>query len=186
MSAASFVATSILILITPGPTNTLLAASGAAYGLHRAAPLPPAEALGYALAISAYLAAANVLAGMSFAMPALKAIAAAWLLLSAARLWQDRPDVDPTAIGTAFRRVLITTILNPKAMLVGAILIPAMMADRPLTALASFIALSVLAGMAWLALGSIAPSALRPYAYKAAALVLGAFSIAAATSSLHG
>lgn len=186
MQFASFVAAALVVLLTPGPTNTLLAAAGAAMGFRRAALLPLAEAAGYALAIGAFLALTSYLSEVQFVMPALKATAALWLLLSAARLWRQPVQVDATAHLAALRRVFVTTILNPKAMLVGTILIPGLMADRQALGLASFIALSSAAGAAWLTMGSLLPAAARPYAYKAAAIVLCAFSVAAASSGLRG
>ena len=55
MQITTFLLTSAAILLTPGPTNTILAASGAAMGLRQAKLLPLAEALGYALAIGFFL-----------------------------------------------------------------------------------------------------------------------------------
>src|SRR5690606_22818711 len=83
-----------------------------------------------------------------FVMPALKTAAAVWLLVSAARLWRQPVQVDAAAHLTALRRVFVTTILNPKAMLVGTILIPELMRERQALGLATFIALSSLAGAA--------------------------------------
>lgn len=186
MSLAAFAAASLVILITPGPTNTLLAASGAAFGLARGLLLPLAEALGYALAIGGFLLATAYLSEVHLMMPALKAVAACWLLISAVQLWRQPVRIEPAAAATAFRRVFVTTLLNPKAMLVGTIVIPALMKEKPAGALVCFLALAVAAGFAWLAMGSMLPVPARPYAYKAAALVLGAFSFVAASGSLQG
>lgn len=186
MQLASFVAAALVVLLTPGPTNTLLAAAGAAMGFRRAVLLPLAEAAGYALAIGAFLLLTAYLSGVVFVMPALKTAAAVWLLVSAARLWRQPVQVDAAAHLTALRRVFVTTILNPKAMLVGTVLIPELMRDRQALGLATFIALSGLAGTAWLTMGSLLPGTARPYAYKAAAIVLCAFSVAAASSTLRG
>lgn len=186
MQLASFVAAALVVLLTPGPTNTLLAAAGAAMGFRRAVLLPLAEAAGYALAIGAFLLLTAYLSGVAFVMPALKTAAAVWLLVSAARLWRQPVQVDAAAHLTALRRVFVTTLLNPKAMLVGTILIPELMRERQALGLATFIALSSLAGAAWLTMGSLLPRPARPYAYKAAAIVLCAFSVAAASSTLRG
>ena len=49
-----FIGLVITILLTPGPTNTLLASSGIQVGLRKSLLLIPAEAIGYILAISAW------------------------------------------------------------------------------------------------------------------------------------
>jgi threonine/homoserine/homoserine lactone efflux protein len=51
MVTLSFIAASILVLVTPGPTNTVLAACGATMPFRRAAILPLAEAIGYIIAL---------------------------------------------------------------------------------------------------------------------------------------
>ena len=186
MQLSAFIAAALVVLLTPGPTNTLLAAAGAAMGFRRAVLLPLAEAAGYALAIGGFLLIAGHFSDVAFVMPALKAVAAVWLLVSALRLWRQPVNVDPAAHLTALRRVFITTILNPKAMLVGTILIPGLMAGRHALGLVAFIALSSAAGAVWLTMGSMLPVSARPYAYKAAAVVLCVFSVAAASSGLRG
>lgn len=47
-----FIGLVVTILLTPGPTNTLLASSGIHAGFRKSFYLIPAEALGYLLAIS--------------------------------------------------------------------------------------------------------------------------------------
>lgn len=84
------------------------------------------------------------------------------------------------------RRVFVTTILNPKAMLVGTIVIPTLQPDQALLGLLCFVALSGLAAILWPTVGSMLPLRARPYAYEGAALILAAFSVAAASSSLAG
>ncbi|EFF83566.1 hypothetical protein HMP0015_0959, partial [Acinetobacter haemolyticus ATCC 19194] len=44
----------ITILLTPGPTNTLLASSGIQIGIKRSLKLIPSEVLGYFIAITAW------------------------------------------------------------------------------------------------------------------------------------
>lgn len=55
----TFVAVVVALLATPGPTNTLLAASGAAVGLTRSPRLLLAECAGYFLAGSASVTGAS-------------------------------------------------------------------------------------------------------------------------------
>lgn len=47
-----FISLVITILLTPGPTNTLLASSGIESGVKKSIKLIPAEAMGYFIAIS--------------------------------------------------------------------------------------------------------------------------------------
>ena len=155
-------------------------------GWRNALLLPVAEAAGYALAVSFYLVLTHFVAAVGAALPILKGIAAAWLLFSAWKLWKQPVVVEAPARATAFRRVLVTTLLNPKAMLVGTILIPNMTPGQPVAALACFLALSLLAGSGWTALGAAVPSKGRRHAYKGAALALGAFAIVAAGSAISG
>lgn len=185
MSAAPFLLASLALLLTPGPTNTLLAASGAAMGARKALALPLAEAIGYLLAISLFLVAADILHDAPAALPAMKAVASVWLLVSAIGLW-SRPVVpDQPARKGAFLRVLFTTVLNPKAMLVGTIMVPSLMPDQAWRAVASFVLLSVLAGVAWTVFGALLPQGMRRYSYKAAAMAVAGFGFAAAISAVH-
>lgn len=185
MSVLPFVAASLAILLTPGPTNTILAASGAAMGLRRALHLPLAEALGYAVAVSLFLGLQGQFRDMPAALAVMKAIASAWLLFSALRLWSQPVVPDLKARQGAFWRVLLTTMLNPKAMLVGTIVIPGLMANSHVSGEVWFVLLSTLAGIGWTALGATLPAALRRHSYRAAALIVGGFSVAAAISAVH-
>lgn len=185
MSTVPFILASLAILLTPGPTNTILAASGAAMGMRTAIALPVAEAIGYAVAISLFLAAAGFLHDVPAAMPALKAFAAVWLLVCAARLWSQLVVPELPDRRGAFQRVLLTTMLNPKAMLVGTIIIPSLMPGDPVRAVACFAALSILAGAGWTMLGALLPSGVRRHSYKGAAMIIAGFAFAAAVGALQ-
>lgn len=182
MVTLSFFATSILVLITPGPTNTVLAASGATMGLRRAAILPFAEALGYVIAISFFVAFAELIEDSRATLAAVRLAAAAWLIYSACRLWQMPFGPEPAVKDSAFRRVLLTTIVNPKAMLVGTILIPVGVGAAAVAWIATYAALSTLAGFGWVMLGAALPLGIRRHAYKLSAVVLSGFSIVAIAS----
>jgi threonine/homoserine/homoserine lactone efflux protein len=186
MTLTSFIIVSSAVLMTPGPTNTILAAFGAVMGVRRAILLPFAEALGYVTAVSLFVACAEMIQRLPAALPILKALAAVWLLYSAALLW-IRPAVSkPLETEGMFWRVFMTTVLNPKAMLVGTVLIPALMQEGKVQAVAIFFILSILAGACWTIVGASMPTRLRRHSYKGAALVLAGFSLAAALSAFRG
>lgn len=182
---APFVLASMALLLTPGPTNTILAASSAAMGLRRAWMLPLAEAAGYVIAIFAFVRASELLADIPIALPALKGFAAAWLLYSAYKLWTQSVEQRVPAVGEAIKRVFLTTLLNPKAMLVGTIIIPTALPTQAMSGVLLFPCLSIAAGALWMTIGSAVPSRLRPFAYKGAACIIGVFSFAAASSAAH-
>lgn len=78
----------LVVLGTPGPTNSLLATAGATAGLRRSLPLIAAEAAGYTLAILTIgLLLGPVLAGAPLLAATLRLAVGAYLLLLAIRLW---------------------------------------------------------------------------------------------------
>lgn len=181
MSLTAFAGASLLILLTPGPTNTLLAAAGASGGFRAHLTLPLAEAAGYAAAIAAYVVLAGALDSHPTALALMKLVNIGWLALTAARLWRLKAAKDRVA-GAPYGTVLLATLLNPKAMLVGVILIPATAADSALVATLAFSALSFLAGLAWVGVGANLPAPMKRHANRAAATIVAAFAILGAIS----
>lgn len=182
MVTLSFIATSILILLTPGPTNTVLAACGATMGFRRAAVLSLAEAIAYVVAISFFVVFAEMMRGNHLALGAVRLAAAAWLICAAYRLWKTPFEPGAASGGSAFRRVLFTTLVNPKAMLVGTILIPAGLGAGASAWIATYALLSTFAGLGWVMLGALLPLGIRRHVYKLASVVLSGFSILAIAS----
>jgi threonine/homoserine/homoserine lactone efflux protein len=120
-----FILAVLTILGTPGPTNTLLATSGAMVGVKRSLLLLVGELTGYLIAI---LAIRIVLGPIIHAYPpigiALKIAVVAYLAWVAFRLW--RQDASLTGAGTVdAKAVFITTLLNPKALIFALSVIPA-------------------------------------------------------------
>lgn len=185
MSVLPFVLSILALLLTPGPTNTLLAIGAAANGFRRSLPLVLAEVSAYLLVVTPLAAVAS---GFLTAYPViaivLKACSAAWVLFLAIRLWRPQAE-NVGAIG--FRPVFITTLLNPKAIIIGLVIMP----HGPLAEIAGdlmlFATLIVGASLSWIAFGafglgkaqSAAPAALR----RTASVVLAGFCVLL-TSSL--
>jgi threonine/homoserine/homoserine lactone efflux protein len=114
---ALFALAVLVILGTPGPTNSLLATGGATLGWRRALSLIPAEAAGYGISITVLgLLLGPVVAGQPLVATALRLLVGAYLLVLAVRLWRRGA---PGWTGGALvrpRQVFVTTLLNPKAL----------------------------------------------------------------------
>src|SRR5690606_13698031 len=115
------------ILLTPGPTNTLLASSGIQVGLRKSLLLIPAEAIGYMIAISVWgILIGKVSATLPLLPVFLKLLSAGYILFLALKLWRtadqevilNQPTIRP-------RELLCATLLNPKALLFASAIFPA-------------------------------------------------------------
>ena len=113
------------LLVTPGPTNTLLAVAGAERGWTRAIRLIPAELGGYlATTVPLALLGSRVLDALPSARAAITVLAAGWVLWLALAMWHV-PRARTGDVTVTARRVAITTILNPKGLIFGLVLLPA-------------------------------------------------------------
>ena len=154
------------LLLMPGPTNTLLAVAGAERGLRASLSLIPFE-------LSAYLAVTVPLALMgnllASEVPMLNhvhaGLAGIWVLLLAIRMWHFRPDTPGTSV-TAWG-VFVTTLLNPKGLIFGLVLLPG--PELPLRVFVFSLLVTVIAAL-WAGFGSLAT--LRPSTAQGAALRL--------------
>lgn len=179
----AFILGSLSLLATPGPTNTLLATSGAVTGFRRSAGLLVAELAGYLVAIIALRAIVGpVVAGWPAFGIALRIVICAYLVHLAVTFWR-RSAVSPDSVKpVTLARVFITTVLNPKAVIFAFTLLP----FTPTTSLEEtvpwLVALSlliVLVGGSWIALGAALKQGARggtghvvPYKVAAAALLV--------------
>jgi threonine/homoserine/homoserine lactone efflux protein len=149
----AFALTVLAVLATPGPTNSLLAAAGAANGWRRSLPLVPAEAAGYLLTI---LAVGLVLGPWIAAAPTiavvLRATVGAYLILLAVRLWRHGADLRSERMVTP-PQVFLTTLLNPKALVFALGIVP-FGAPRVWPYLMGFTILLVAVALGWIAFGA--------------------------------
>lgn len=157
-----FIFAVLTVLATPGPTNTLLAASGAASGMRRSLVLVPAELAGYLAAIMLF---GFVIGDMLWTRPWLSGLfrlcAAVYLVYLASRLWQTNINVESRRT-VKIIDVLTTTFLNPKAAIFAFIIIP-MHDQRWLVYLAGFGLLVVLMSFFWIAVGISSAKGLNVY-----------------------
>jgi threonine/homoserine/homoserine lactone efflux protein len=155
-----FVLTVLLILGTPGPTNTLLAAGGGTVGFRRALPLVPAEASGYLITIlTVGLVIGPIIASIPALALGLRLAVGAYLIRLAAKLWQHGV-VDLTIAPVTPGHLFLTTLLNPKALIFALGVIPFATVNWWLYLLC-FLVLLVTMALGWIALGTILARAAR-------------------------
>ncbi|EEW25963.1 hypothetical protein [Rhodobacter ferrooxidans] len=178
---------SFALLLTPGPTNTLLALAGASGGA-RALRLIPLAVLAYLLVV---LPLAVIGESLLAALPGLRLllglIAAAWVMLLALRLWR-LPEAGTETRAVTPANIFITTCLNPKTFVLGLVLLPDTTAGLSLAAAALALAVTATSTL-WVALGAALPSRhahLPPVLRRGAALWLAVLSLGLAAGGLRG
>lgn len=180
MTPTEFTLAAAALLLTPGPTNTLMAISGTERGWRRAQPLMLAELAAY-LIVTLPLALAGQIAiqAMPALKPAVTLAAGLWVLWLAVKMW--RLPAPGAAAEVDARRIFVTTLLNPKALVFGLVLLPG-----PALAQKTLIFAALICGVAalWSALGACLAGRrdcptrrAAPLARRLAALWLGALSV---------
>ncbi len=174
----------LALLVVPGPTNTLLAASGATSGFRGSLRIIPAEISGYAIAIGLLMIVFGPLAAAHPALTVLsRLVASLYLAWSAVMLWRHAEGTATAGGGRIdFRRVFTTTLLNPKALVFAFVIFPPP-GSAALPALAGLFAVLVV-GVAtlWIAVGaglarSASEVATPARISRVAALVLSLFAV---------
>lgn len=115
-----------LVLIVPGPTNTLLLSSGLKVGVRRTSPLIAAEALGYVSSIALWGFFLNALAADRPWLPVVvKLLSSVYILFLAAKIWRQSGALQHVTAGpVSLRDMFVTTVMNPKALLFASTLFP--------------------------------------------------------------
>lgn len=180
-SLSPFLAASLALLALPGPTNALLAASAALDGPLAALRRVPAAVAAYALSIGAITALLGSSAAEAPGWRAAISLAAAlWLAWSAVVLWRAPAEGEPAGPAVSAARVFVTTLLNPKALVLSLLLPAAEPLAGILPHLAGLSALVLLTGAAWVGAGALvarcAGGGCRLLLSRGAALVLLGFT----------
>ncbi len=190
MTVLQFVFAILVLLCTPGPTNTLMALGGYERGWLAAWPLILGELCGYlAVIVPVATLAAPVFDAYPQAGLLAKLLAGVWILSLSYRLWTTRAGSGgPPKI--TVRQVALTTLLNPKALIIALVIMPHGGFVDLLPWLALFALLVGLAANGWILAGMsmrratrihIAPDLIR----KTAAAFLLVFATILAGSSIH-
>lgn len=147
----------LALLATPGPTNTLMAASGAQRGVLPSLPLLLGELGGYLIAITVWIELVGAAGASQPLVPVIaKFVAVAFLIWSARKLWSNAGAADLAQRGITLGRVFLTTLVNPKALVFAFAIFPTVgfVARLPYFGLFGLVVIATAVG--WMALGSVA------------------------------
>lgn len=121
-----FVSVIATILLTPGPTNTLLASSGIQAGIKKSIRLVPSEVFGYLISITLWgILLQSVSQYLPWLPSVLKLLSASYIIFLALKLWKtstQKVSLDQSTI-TA-KALFCATLLNPKALLFASTVFP--------------------------------------------------------------
>ncbi|TYQ19065.1 UNVERIFIED_ORG: threonine/homoserine/homoserine lactone efflux protein [Zoogloea ramigera] len=182
----TFVALTIAaVLLTPGPTNTLLFLAGSRDGIRRSLPLIAAEWVGYLISIGVWCVFLALAAAVApWAPPVARACAAVYIAWSAIKLWRTAPQAGAAGSkGIGPRDLFTVTLLNPKAFFFATVVFPPLAAGPAalLEAYLIFSALLLPIAALWISMGAAVlayPSATprQPMVHRIASVVLMGFS----------
>ncbi len=189
-----FIGLVITILLTPGPTNTLLASSGIQVGIRKSLRLIPAEAFGYLISITAWgFLIGKVSVHLPLLPTILKLFSASYIIYLAIKLWRTADaEVSFNQPTIRARELFLATLLNPKALLFSSAIFPTIAwtkLDYYLSHMSLFLVLIVPIAFFWTFIGSIlASNKIRwlnqSNLQKTASLVLMSFSIPLSYSAI--
>ncbi len=182
-----FIGLVITILLTPGPTNTLLASSGIQVGVRKSLRLIPAEATGYLIAITVWgMIIGSVSAQFPILPTILKLLSACYIIFLAIKLWKAANiEASYNLPAIRARELFCATLLNPKALLFASAIFPGtawLSVNNYLVHIAMFLVLIVPIALFWTFIGSILASNKvrwlnQSNLQKTASLILVSFSI---------
>jgi len=179
MTLFTFLVASYSLLALPGPTNTLLATSGAGVGFARSLPLLAAELCGYLAAIALLrLFLGPFVIDSPIAGVILRTLVTAYILYLAALLWRSGSRELRDGPAVTFGQVLLTTLLNPKAIIFAFLLLPLQAGPLELVPWLAVISFQIVtAGAAWLAVGTVLGRGVQRSAHPHLVNRVGAFAL---------
>lgn len=144
-----------LLLLTPGPTNTLVLLAAMEGGLKRAMRLIPVELAAYFAVIVPLALVSEALAQRIDGMrPVVALLAGTWVFYLAWTMWHQPLAGSDRRIVSA-RRLAVTTLLNPKGLVMGVVLIPSTGVALPSFAMLAFCIIAV--ALIWALAGCCLP-----------------------------
>lgn len=162
----------ITLLAVPGPTNTLMAAGGGLMGFRRALKLIPSELLGYSVGLASW---SLVLGLLGAELPAItswvKVLPVLVLIGLALKLWRHQSQ-DSVGAAITRKRVFITTVVNPKALLFATHIIPGLVEGalrQALPYVGAFMVMCIGVATGWVGIGTLAYAG--PGAHRRSSLI---------------
>ena len=147
----------MVLLLTPGPTNTLMLMAGVERGWTRSLWLIGVEVVAYlTVIVPLALLAQGLSAQMGVLRPVVAGLAGLWVLYLAFKMWRTEPVAGQGATVTA-KRLALTTLLNPKGLIMGLVLLPA--AGANVAAFAVLVLAIIVVAVFWAGLGARMPGA---------------------------
>ncbi len=192
-SLVAFVVAATALLVVPGPTNSLIATSGAISGLRRTIFLLPAELCAYMIAIVGWgLGLGAVVRYVPAAIVAAKLAASAILIVSAWRLWSFGGQGGERR-RTGLQDIFLVTISNPKALIFALTIVPYLKEGDLRSAspyLAGLCILIPIVGAGWAAMGAGLAHGLKSVVSSAAfarvgAMILLCFAVVLVSTTLR-
>ena len=183
MSFLTFFTATCFLLALPGPTNTLLATSGAGVGIARSLHLLAAELCGYLLAIALLrLVLGPIVSDVPIAALVLRLAVTVYILGLAIMLWRFRSRELRGRTPVTFGHVLLTTLLNPKALVFAFLLLPFQAGLFELLPWLALIAVQIVtAGAAWVTFGATLGRGARRFGHPDLVTRTGAVTLVAVT-----
>ncbi len=158
----------LALLASPGPTNALLAVAGAQGA--RGMRLPFLVLASYAATVMPLTLWGSMwLDHLPDLKQGLTVAAGLWVGLMALKLW--RTERFSLAEGVSPAQIGLTTLLNPKALVIGLVLLPA--APNTPAGFGLFGVLVLMVSTLWLRLGAGLPQRARPMVNRGGAVWLG-------------
>ncbi|MES2257158.1 MAG: LysE family transporter [Pseudomonadota bacterium] len=179
------------VLLTPGPTNTLLFLAAAKQGVRRSLPLIGAELLGYCFSIAGWCGFLGLTSALFPQGPSVgRALAAAYVAYLAVKMWGEaNREHAQQARAVRGRTLFVSTLLNPKAFFFAATVFPPASAGATafIQAYTLFVSLAIPIGVTWMTFGAWvatrgAAQGNHRLVHRGASLVLAVFSVSICAS----
>ncbi|MBY3102322.1 threonine transporter RhtB [Rhizobium laguerreae] len=185
MEHLAFASASFALLLLPGPTNAMLALSATELSTIRTPLRVGTVVVGYLATIVGVANIAGPLLQDHVAVERIAKLASAfWVLYLGFRLWAPVQSSEKSLIGNV--RLLVTTLLNPKGVVLGLTMIPPSQNLSPSAAIATIAVVVTVTSCLWLLAGRLLLVGSRRVAVarKAGSAILLLFSALLASSAL--